>query len=274
VARYAIGDVQGCHDALRELIAKLHFSPDRDQLFFLGDLVNRGPQSLQVLRLVRALGANARTVLGNHDLHLMARHYHPGIGPRAGDTLEDILQAADRDALLDWLLLQPLALADPASTSLLVHAGIVPQWSVQDVLSRADETSQAMRTDPHGFFATLYGNRPSRWRDDLDDVQRRRFTVNMLTRLRFCLADGTMDFSLKSAPQDATGPWKPWFEHPHRRWAPTRIVFGHWSTLGLLRRPDLLALDTGCVWGGHLTAADLDDPDAPVVQAACRQPGA
>lgn len=277
MARYAIGDVQGCHDALRKLLARLRFSADRDQLFFTGDLVNRGPQSLQVLRLVRALGASARTVLGNHDLHLAARHYCPQVQARRGDTLDDVLQAKDRDLLLDWLLAQPLALEDAASASLLVHAGVVPQWSLQQVLSRAAQAAAAMRADPVAFFSSMYGNRPTRWQEDLPAAERWRFTVNMLTRLRYCLADGTLDFHLKGAPAGTDGPWRPWFEHPRLHDAGVRIVFGHWSTLGLLRRPGLLALDTGCVWGGHLTAVDIDDPAAPPVQVACeacQQPGA
>lgn len=273
--RYAIGDVQGCHDALRELLGALRFSADRDQLFFVGDLVNRGPQSLQVLRFVRSLGANAHTVLGNHDLHLIARHHDDSLPSRKGDTLDGVLQAPDREALLDWLIARPLAIPDARSASLIVHAGIVPQWSVEDALLQAADASRALQADPKAFLATMYGNKPDRWREDLDDTDRWRFTINVLTRLRYCRADGTLDFKLKDAPDRVKAPWKPWFEHA-RRSAGTRIVFGHWSTLGLLRRPDLLALDTGCVWGGRLTAADLDDPGAPPVQVACvacQQPG-
>ncbi|MGC4028346.1 MAG: symmetrical bis(5'-nucleosyl)-tetraphosphatase [Steroidobacteraceae bacterium] len=269
MSRYAIGDVQGCYSALRELVAALRFRADRDQLFFVGDLVNRGPQSLQVLRYVRSLDANACTVLGNHDLHLIARHYNPQLRARTGDTLDDVLEARDRAVLLDWLIAQPLAIRDRGSASLIVHAGLVPQWSIDDALKQASETSRALQKDPPEFLAAMYGNKPDRWREDLDQAERRRFTVNVLTRLRYCLADGTVNLKLKDAPARVERPWKPWFEHADRRSAGARIVFGHWSTLGLLRRPDLLALDTGCVWGGRLTAADLDDPEAPPVQVAC-----
>jgi bis(5'-nucleosyl)-tetraphosphatase (symmetrical) len=275
--RYAIGDVQGCFEPLQALLKRLRFSADRDQLLFVGDLVNRGPDSLQVLRFVRSLGANASSVLGNHDLHLLAQHFDPERPPRKGDTLRQVLEAKDRDPLLQWLLERPLLVYDATHQDLLLHAGLVPQWTVQQAATQAAEAERALRAQPRKFLASMYGNKPDRWRDDLEADDRHRFTINVLTRLRYCRADGTVNLKLKEAPADVRPPWHPWFEHEQRRAKQVRIVFGHWSTLGLMRRPGLLALDTGCVWGGALTAVNLDDPEAPAVQErciACQQPGA
>ena len=269
MARYAIGDIQGCLGELRELLALLRFRPDRDELLFTGDLVNRGPDSLGVLRFVRALGANATTVLGNHDLHLLAHCVDPTRPLRPGDTLQPVLEASDRDSLAEWLVNLPLAVHDARRDELLLHAGLVPQFSATDAVAAAAEVSLALRTDPKGFLSRMYGNEPTRWRDDLDRTERLRFTVNMLTRLRFCSADGTVALKLKCAPADAPPPFEPWFGHAERAAAETRIVFGHWSALGYLRTPPLLCLDTGCVWGGALTALDLDDAEAEPVRIPC-----
>ena len=274
--RYAIGDIQGCFAPLQSLLARLDFSADRDQLLLAGDLVNRGPHSLQVLRFVRSLGAAARTVLGNHDLHLLALHHVAGRQPRKGDTLDEVLAAPDRDALLDWLLQQPLAIDDAAHGELLIHAGVIPQWTRDDLLENACAAEAALRADPPAFLAAMYGNQPARQEDAVSAMDRHRFTVNVLTRLRYCQADGRIDLTLKEAPGAQAAPWRPWFEHEQRRLRDRRIICGHWSTLGLVNRGDLLALDTGCVWGGRLTAINLDDPAAPPVQehcAACQEPG-
>jgi bis(5'-nucleosyl)-tetraphosphatase (symmetrical) len=270
LTRYAIGDIQGCHEPLVELLRKMRFKADRDLVYFTGDLVNRGPQSLRVLRLVKALGPNARTVLGNHDLHLLAHHIDPDRPMRRGDTLSHILKARDRVALVEWLLEQPLLIHDAEHGDLFVHAGLVPQWSVAQATLAARETEAALRRDPRRFLATMYGNQPDRWDPDLKPRDRWRFTINVLTRLRFCRADGTIDLAPKGAPDTVAPPWRPWFEHARRKSAKLRVIFGHWSTLGLLRRPNLLGLDTGCVWGGKLTAVNLDDPDAVVIQRHCR----
>jgi bis(5'-nucleosyl)-tetraphosphatase (symmetrical) len=269
MARYAIGDVQGCLTELKALLAALRFRPDRDQLLFTGDLVNRGPDSLGVLRFVRALGANATTVLGNHDLHLLAHCVDPERPLRRGDTLQPVLEAKDCDALAEWLFGLPLAVHDARHGELLVHAGVIPQWSAADAAAAAAEVSLALREDPRAFLAKMYGNEPSRWRDDLGRTDRLRFTVNCLTRLRFCTAEGRVDLKLKCAPDGAPAPYAPWFSHADRRSAGVRVVFGHWSTLGYLRTPTLLCLDTGCVWGGALTALDLDDPQAEAVRIPC-----
>lgn len=277
MARYAIGDVQGCLAPLQQLLREMRFSADRDELFFAGDLVNRGPDSLGVLRLVRSLADNARTVLGNHDLHLLAHHFDPGRTLRPGDTLQDVLDAPDREPLMEWLLSRPLLVLDAGPGDLFVHAGLIPQWSVPQALELAGETARALRAAPREFLARMYGNQPDRWRDDLAGADRERFAVNVFTRLRYCSADGTVNLRLKDAPGNAPPPWRPWFSHAGRASAAVRVVFGHWSTLGLRREPNLLALDTGCVWGGQLTAVNLDDPEAPPVQVhceACQLPGA
>jgi bis(5'-nucleosyl)-tetraphosphatase (symmetrical) len=268
MARYAIGDLQGCHDEFRALLRLLHFSADRDQLWLTGDLVNRGPQSLAALRLVRSLEGNLATVLGNHDLHLLAAAC--GGRVRKGDTLDDILAAPDRGALIDWLLERPLAIHDAARGELFVHAGLVPQWSAEDAVHQAQGVARALTADPARFFETMYGNEPDTWQDDLQGEARRRFTVNVLTRMRFCTAEGRIDLKAKGPPDSAAPPLKPWFAHPRRRSRGVRVIFGHWSTLGLHRGEGVLGLDTGCVWGGALTAVDLDDPERPPIALACR----
>jgi bis(5'-nucleosyl)-tetraphosphatase (symmetrical) len=275
--RYAIGDVQGCVEPLQRLLRKMRFSADRDELIFAGDLVNRGPDSLEVLRQVRALDGNARTVLGNHDLHLLAHHFEPSRTFRKGDTLRQVLEAPDREPLMDWLLSRPLLIFDASRNDLFVHAGLVPQWTVQQAQALAAETERALRATPRDFLLRMYGNQPDRWRKDLAAADRERFTINVLTRLRYCSADGTINLKLKDSPERTPAPWLPWYAHADRASAKVRVVFGHWSTLGLLRENNLLAMDTGCVWGGTLSAVNLDDPQAPPVQvpcAACQQPGA
>jgi bis(5'-nucleosyl)-tetraphosphatase (symmetrical) len=270
LARYAIGDIQGCYASLRELLLKLKFSVDRDQLILLGDLVNRGPQSLEVLRFVHSLGGAAQTVLGNHDLHLLALHHDAGRKQKSSDTLQDILQAKDRETLLSWLINQPLAIDDATHGDLFVHAGLVPEWSALQAQTQADAAMTALRAAPREFLQHMYGDKPDCWRDASTATQRHRFTINVLTRLRYCRADGTINLKLKVAPQRVTGSWKPWFEHSPRQHDDRRVIFGHWSTLGLLQRSNLLGLDTGCVWGGELTAVNLDDPQALPVQVQCQ----
>jgi bis(5'-nucleosyl)-tetraphosphatase (symmetrical) len=256
MARIAVGDVQGCLPELRQLLKQADFRSDRDEVWFVGDLVNRGPDSLGTLRFVRSLGDNARVVLGNHDLHLLAVAFGGSRTLRDDDTLDDILNAADRASLLEWLLSRPLAVRE--GSDLMVHAGIVPQWTVDEVMTLAAEVEQALRTDPVKLFESMYGNRPDRWSPELEGSDRLRFIINVLTRLRFCRADGRIDLKMKGAPGSQENDWMPWFATPDRRTSNVRVITGHWSTLGFVERPDLLALDTGCVWGGALTAAALD----------------
>ena len=265
MTRYAIGDLQGCDEELDALLKRLKFRADRDRLWFVGDLVNRGPASLETLRRVRALGDNAVVVLGNHDLHLLA--VASGVHRRRrSDTLDAVLAAPDRDALLEWLSSRPLAYAEAGD--LLVHAGLVPQWTVALTLSLADEVSRALRRDPRALFEHMYGNEPECWREDLSGAERLRFTINVLTRLRVCTADGRVDFAMKGAPPPPPSPLRPWFVHPRRMSREARIIFGHWSALGLVREHGVIGLDTGCVWGGALSAVDLDTERA-VLSVKC-----
>jgi len=268
VTRYAIGDVQGCFRELRALLARLTFSPDRDRLWFVGDLVNRGPDSLEVLRFVRALGDNAVVVLGNHDLHLLALAYG-GRRKRRSDTLDEVLAAPDRDALLEWLITRPLAHFD-ARGDLMVHAGLVPQWTVGMALDLAHEVESALRRDPHALFDNMYGDSPNCWSDELSGMDRLRFAINVLTRLRVCTPDGEIDLRVKGKPLPAHSPLRPWFEIETRRNRDARIVFGHWSALGFILRDGVVGLDSGCVWGGGLTAFDLD-ADRPPIAVSCAE---
>ncbi len=256
MARIAVGDVQGCLPELRQLLKQADFRSDRDEVWFVGDLVNRGPDSLGTLRFVRALGDNARVVLGNHDLHLLAVAFGGSRKLRADDTLDDILNAADRESLMEWLVSRPLAVRE--GSDLMVHAGIVPQWTVEEVMTLSAEVEQALRIDPVKLFESMYGNRPDLWSPALEGSDRLRFVINVLTRLRYCRADGRIDLKMKGAPGSQESGWMPWFAAPDRRTSSARVITGHWSTLGFVDRPDLLSLDTVCVWGGALTAAALD----------------
>jgi bis(5'-nucleosyl)-tetraphosphatase (symmetrical) len=267
VTRYAIGDVQGCERELRALLKLIGFSADRDQLWLVGDLVNRGPGSLAVLRLVRALGDNAIVVLGNHDLHLLALA-HKAARYRKSDTLEEVLRAPDCDALLGWLVQRPLAHAQ--GNDLMVHAGLVPQWDSAQALALSAEVSHALRRHPQRLFENMYGNEPDCWDEALSGTERLRFTINVLTRMRVCTAEGRVDLDMKGPPPPPPSPMRPWFEHPTRRSRAARVIFGHWSALGLVRRAGVIGLDTGCAWGGALTAYDLDREREPLA-APCAE---
>ena len=262
----AIGDLQGCNARLGALLHRA--DPDGLRpLWFAGDLVNRGPHSLAALRRLRALGERATVVLGNHDLHLLAS----ATGVRKihrSDTLDDVMLADDRPALLDWVRTRPLAhLADG---HLMVHAGVFPQWTPEETVALACEV-QAVLSGPHwvDFLRVMYGNAPSQWHSSLSGDDRLRAIVNGLTRMRFIDAAGGMDFEVKEGAGDAPPGLTPWFDMPNRRTAEVTVIFGHWSTLGLLMRPNLIGLDTGCVWGGSLTAVSL--PDREVFQVKCHQ---
>jgi bis(5'-nucleosyl)-tetraphosphatase (symmetrical) len=260
----AIGDIQGCLASLDKLLAQVDAG---ERLLFVGDIVNRGPQSLEALRFVRGLGERAIVLLGNHDLHLLA--VDAGIRPQhADDTLQEILDAPDRGELIDWLRRRPLAHFEAGA--LFVHAGVLPQWTVDKALSLAKEVEARLRADDYrDFLATMYGNAPARWDDSLEGADRLRCVINALTRLRFVAADGTMDFKVKEGATAAPPGYVPWFEHPQRATRGTPVVFGHWSTLGLLLRDDAICLDTGCVWGGRLTA--MSWPARRIVQVDCPQ---
>jgi bis(5'-nucleosyl)-tetraphosphatase (symmetrical) len=266
---YLIGDVQGCCDALDRLLAEIAFSPSRDRLHVLGDLVNRGPQSLATLRRLRGFGDAAVCLLGNHDLHLLAVA-HGGRKLNRSDTLDDVLQAPDRDAWVDWLRHRPMAAF--AHGWLLVHAGVLPQWDVATTLQLAQEVEAVLRGPDVGrFLNVMYGNDPVQWSPELAGTKRLRLIINVLTRIRFCTADGTLDLASKEGAGAAPAGYFPWFDVPGRRTEGTPVAFGHWSTLGLVNRPDVLALDTGCVWGGQLTAVRIDGAQREVIQVRCEQ---
>jgi bis(5'-nucleosyl)-tetraphosphatase (symmetrical) len=269
MALYLIGDVQGCDAALQRLLDRIGFSPSRDTLYLLGDLVNRGPDSAGVLRRLVALGDAARCLLGNHDLHLLA----VAAGARKlhrNDTLSDLLAAPDRASLLHWLGQQPLARR--AHGVLMVHAGVLPQWSEDQTLDLAAEVQEALRGPDSGdFLHHMYGNEPAQWNAGLRGIERLRVVVNALTRLRFCTGEGVMEFGTKEGAAAAPAGYWPWFDVPGRKTAGTTVAFGHWSTLGWMNRENLVSLDTGCVWGGSLSALQIsaDGRERTLFQVGC-----
>ena len=268
MAVYAIGDVQGCYDELARLLDVLKADPVRDELWFVGDLVNRGPRSLECLRLVKSLGRSAVVVLGNHDLHLLAFAL-TGSARVSDEQLRSVLEASDRDELLDWLRARPLAHYRPDLNTLMVHAGVAQKWDPLQTVKLAREAEHVLRgPECASFLRQMYGDEPSRWSPQLTGVDRLRFIVNCLTRIRYCYPDGRLDFEQNGPPGTQPADLVPWFELPDRAAQSVRIVFGHWSAIGFLQRVNLLGLDTGCVWGRSLTAVRLDGP-ARVFSVPC-----
>lgn len=266
MALYMMGDLQGCAAALHRLLLAVDFSASRDTLYLLGDLVNRGPDSLAVLRWAQAQGDGVQTVLGNHDLHLLATA--AGVrAPSRKDTLADILNSPDRPALLDWLRHQPLARL--AHGWLMVHAGVLPQWSTADCIALSDYAESDSDHFGSYFLNHMYGDEPRQWSSDWSGMDRLRVVVNAFTRLRFCNAQGVMEFDTKESADQAPPGYMPWFEVPQRATARQPIAFGHWSTLGSVARNDVLPLDTGCVWGGKLTLARIGPGPASAANVEC-----
>ena len=270
MATYVIGDVQGCFASLQALLRACEFDADTDTLWFVGDLVNRGPESLETFRFVRGLGERAVVVLGNHDLHLLGvwaghRQVHPS------DTLAAILQAPDCDELMHWLRHRNIVHFEHGV--LMVHAGVWPGWSLEQTLFHAQELEAALRgPDVEWLFANLFGSVPANWSDELTSAERLRVITNAFTRMRFCRPDGEMEFHHKGRLGSAPPPLVPWFDVPGRKTAGIPIVSGHWSALGLYHREDLFALDTGCLWGGQLTALKFEGrglEDRKVIQVDC-----
>jgi bis(5'-nucleosyl)-tetraphosphatase (symmetrical) len=251
---YAVGDVQGCAPSLKALVKKL---PKKSNLIFLGDLVNRGPDSLGALRQLKSLQESGRAecILGNHDLHLLA--IDAGLRNTKGlDTVDAILKAPDRKELINWMRNRPMALSN--GKALTVHAGVLPQWDLQQTIECAQEVEKALRSKSYKeFLANMYGNTPNKWSNSLKGYERLRLITNALTRMRFCTPSGQMDFESKEGLENGPKGYIPWFNVPKRKTTDTLIYFGHWSTLGLLRRSNVIGLDTGCVWGGKLTALEI-----------------
>lgn len=257
---FVVGDIQGCYQSLSSLLTEINFDPDSDRLWAVGDLVNRGPQSLDVLRFCHDLGDSFKTVLGNHDLHLLA--IARGCAePRKSDTIDEILNAPDRELLLDWLQSQPLLYTDDEHQVALVHAGIPPMWSLDEAQKNADEVSVVLQSSQADqFFSNMYGNQPDLWDDSLNGPDRWRLITNYLTRMRFCSTEGRLELSQKDKPDTAPEGFSPWYDLPRQPQGNVRILFGHWASLeGKVNTQQLQALDTGCVWGGSLTALELSE---------------
>ncbi|MDO8412830.1 MAG: symmetrical bis(5'-nucleosyl)-tetraphosphatase [Gallionellaceae bacterium] len=268
MARYAIGDIQGCYAELQQMLALINFDPAIDTLWLVGDLVNRGPGSLEVLRLVKSLGHAAITVLGNHDLHLLA--VAEGVAElHRSDTLQTILDAPDREELLAWLRAQRVLYVE--EEFILVHAGLSPDWTVTQAQQLAHEVEAALRgNDYHVFLSRMYGNHPDHWSNELSGYARLRVITNVLTRMRICTEQGAMEFKFKGEVQEVPAGYMPWFEVPGRASLDATIIFGHWSALGLKITPQLIALDTGCLWGGPLSAIRLEDRELFQVQCVTK----
>ena len=251
---YAVGDVQGCAPSLKALVKSL---PKKSKMIFLGDLVNRGPDSLGALRQLKSLqeSGQAECILGNHDLHLLA--IEAGLrNPKGLDTVDAILKAPDRKELINWVRNRPMALSN--GKVLTVHAGVLPQWDLQQTIECAQEVEKALRSKSYKqFLANMYGNTPNKWSNSLKGYERLRLITNALTRMRFCTPSGQMEFESKEGLENGPKGYVPWFKVPKRKTANTLVYFGHWSTLGLLRRNNVIGLDTGCVWGGKLTALEI-----------------
>lgn len=257
MAHYAIGDIQGCFESFQQLLEEIGFNPGRDTLWLVGDLINRGPDSLAVLRWARQHEEALRIVLGNHDLHALAVA-EGFVQPHRSDTLQPLLDAPDRDVLLDWLRHRALAYGE--DEYLMIHAGLLPQWECMQALELAQEVEAALQ-GPHyrDFFSRMYGNHPNHWEDSLQGMDRLRLVTNALTRLRVCDAQGVMDFRFKGEVEKIPAGLMPWFDVPNRKCMDKTLIFGHWSALGLVLRDNVIALDTGCLWGGQLTALRLED---------------
>lgn len=255
---YAIGDIQGCFDDLQRLLERLDFDPGRDRLWLVGDLVNRGPKSLETLRFIKALGERAVAVLGNHDLHLLAT-WRKCKGQKRGDTIAEVLAAPDADEILHWLRRRPLLHHDATLGYSMVHAGLPPQWDLATARQLAAEVEAVLRGDDFvDFLERMYGNEPDRWSTKLTGWERLRFAVNCFTRLRYVTADGHLEFNYKGKPGTQDSNLVPWFQAEDRRSRGERLVFGHWSTLGLFADGSVFALDSGCLWGGSLSALCLE----------------
>ena len=264
MSTYAIGDVQGCYSELQNLLNEINFDERRDELWFTGDLVNKGPKSLQTLRFIKALGVNAKNTLGNHDLHLLAvaKNIQPLLKK---DTIQEILAADDVEELIDWLKSRPLLITDDNLNFTMVHAGLPPQWSLENAKEFAKECELILQSEKiNKLLAEMYGDTPNIWSDSLQDYAKQRFIINCFTRIRFCNSDGMLDFDAKVAPGKQNTSLIPWYSLPNRKTKDNKIIFGHWSTVHIgneknFKQYNVYPIDTGCLWGGRLTAMRLED---------------
>ena len=264
MSTYAIGDIQGCYSELQNLLNEINFDERRDELWFAGDLVNKGPKSLQTLRFIKALGVNAKITLGNHDLHLLAvaKNIRPLLKK---DTIQEILAADDVEELIDWLKSRPLLITDDNLNFTMVHAGLPPQWSLENAKEFAKECELILQSEKiNKLLAEMYGDTPNIWVNSLQDYAKQRFIINCFTRIRFCNSDGMLDFDTKVAPGKQNTSLIPWYSLPNRKTKDNKIIFGHWSTVRIgneknFKQYNVYPIDTGCLWGGRLTAMRLED---------------
>lgn len=269
MSTYLIGDIQGCYGPLQRLLESIEFDPAKDQLWSCGDLVNRGGQSLQVLRLLHSMGSAVSVTMGNHDLHLLANHRRFPQGGSRNNEFEAILNAPDCDELMEWVASHPLAIWSEEHQMLRVHAGVIPQWTWQDAISASDEISAVLQSEKRdGFLRRMYGNKPKLWKDDRQGWGRLRLITNILTRLRFCDELGRGNYRLSGSPGSQPDGYEPWYKHKHRKTRDIYIAFGHWAALGFKVKKRFIALDSGCVWGGKLSAFRLEDQR--LFQTRCR----
>ena len=267
---YLIGDIQGCYDSLQRLLEKIRFDPAQDRLWPCGDLVNRGGQSLQVLKLLKSLESSVSVTLGNHDLHLLACFERFPDARLGNFEFKAVFNDPDCEALLDWLCTQPLAVWSEEHRLLRLHAGVIPSWDAQTAVARSGEVSTVLQSSERGeFLKRIYGNRPRRWRDDRDGWKRLRLIANILTRLRFCDAEDRALFEASGPPGSQPQPYLPWYKHQHRRTRDVVVAFGHWAALGLKIKKRYIAMDSGCVWGGKLSALRLED--RKLFQVGCNE---
>ncbi len=270
MAVYAVGDIQGCYKEFRRLLANINFRPSKDRLMLVGDLVNRGPNSLDVLRFVLDHQERVNIVLGNHELHMLVAHENLNTC-RRNDTFFDVLEAPDCDEIMEWLRVQPLAIHDKEHDFIMVHAGIYPQWTLEDCLKRAKEVESVLAGNNYRkFFKKMYGDKPGKWSVELAGSSRLRFIVNAFTRMRFLHSSGKLDFNNVGRPNFKSKRIYPWFNFPSRKKIKPKIVFGHWSTLGVYLNENIIALDSGCCWGSSLSAARLDSDQVTITQIKCR----
>lgn len=272
MAVYVIGDVQGCYSSLKKLLKAINFDPQNDRLWFVGDLVNRGPQSLKTLRFVRSLGDSAVSVLGNHDLHLLALYYGQ-TKVRSSDSLSQVLKAEDCKELMEWLRFRPMLHFDMSLNFAIVHAGIYPGWSLPQALDRAREVEQAIRGENVvDFLREMYGNQPAKWSEQLTGMERLRFITNVFTRMRYLRQDGSLDLEIKGAPQKLkSSDVNPWFEYSQSAIKHNRLAFGHWSTLPTNQYGSCFAIDSGCLWGGRITALRIDKKSPRWFSLSCEK---